>query len=120
MRRLTALLTGLVLALAAPAQADPFDDLERCTTTTGEETLVDAALCLVWVHLPPDVQDELRPVVTDPAVGCVAGHVERCDEILCPHLAAQAPGHPPVLDIRPDGDVHVAGEWVWDCPPYAG
>ena len=40
------------------------------------------------------------------------------DGTLCPYLAAQSPGVPGVVDVTADGDVYIAGEWVWDCPPY--
>lgn len=39
------------------------------------------------------------------------------DGTVCPAFAARAPGVPGVVDIRPDGDVYVGGEWIWDCPP---
>lgn len=41
------------------------------------------------------------------------------DPLLCPPLAAAAPGAGPVT-IAPDGDAGVAGGTVWDCPPYDG
>lgn len=40
------------------------------------------------------------------------------DPVLCPILAARAPGIPGVVDITPAGDVAVAGSTQWDCPPY--
>lgn len=40
------------------------------------------------------------------------------DPVLCPILVARSPGIPGVVDIRPDGDVDVAGQPLWDCPPY--
>lgn len=40
------------------------------------------------------------------------------DPVVCPPLAAAAPGAGPVT-VRPDGDVAVADSTVWDCPPYA-
>lgn len=39
------------------------------------------------------------------------------DPAVCAALVPHAPGTYPV-EIRPDGDVYVAGEWTWDCPPY--
>ena len=39
------------------------------------------------------------------------------DPVVCAVLKAYAPGTYPV-EIRSDGDVYVAGELVWDCPPY--
>lgn len=36
----------------------------------------------------------------------------------CDVLAALAPGVPGVVDVTPEGDVYVAGEWFWDCPPH--
>jgi hypothetical protein len=39
------------------------------------------------------------------------------DPILCPVLASLRGVYGPVT-IDPEGDVWVAGEKVWDCPPY--
>ena len=41
------------------------------------------------------------------------------DEEGCPLFASLAPGVPGVVDVTPEGDVYVAGEFFWDCPPYA-
>lgn len=40
------------------------------------------------------------------------------DLMVCELLAALAPGVPGVLDIDSTGDIHLAGEFIWDCPPY--
>ena len=40
------------------------------------------------------------------------------DQMLCPTLAGLAPGVPGVVDINLQGDVFLAGEGFFDCPPY--
>lgn len=40
------------------------------------------------------------------------------DLVVCGELRRAAPGAPPAVEIQPDGDLYVAGEWVWECPPY--
>lgn len=40
------------------------------------------------------------------------------DALVCPLLAALAIDAGPVLRIEPEGDLYVAGVFVWDCPPY--
>jgi hypothetical protein len=41
------------------------------------------------------------------------------DPLVCPALAALAPGVPGVLDITPAGDTTLVGvSPLWDCPPY--
>lgn len=69
---------------------------------------------------PPDWPDEVDPLLD--WVGCVLtwGMVEcwhRFDPMVCA-LWAGAPDVPGVFEVRDDGDVYVAGEWVWDCWPY--
>lgn len=39
------------------------------------------------------------------------------DAALCPAFREVPPGVPGV-EVREDGDLHVAGEWFWDCPPF--
>ena len=41
------------------------------------------------------------------------------DPWICDALKAAAPGVPGVVDVTPEGDVYIAGEFFWDCPPYA-
>ena len=44
--------------------------------------------------------------------------VEHLDPALCAALRTVTPPPGGVVEIRPDGDVHVAGELVYDCAPY--
>ncbi len=67
-------------------------------------------LCLLF----GDACDSLGPFL-DRLADASATYV---DPLLCPLFVAAAPGVPGVVDIRPDGDVYVAGTAVWDCPPY--
>lgn len=78
----------------------------------------------LWQCLIPDV-GPLPPEVQPYAdyVGCVLtwGFVEcggGLDGVVCPVLRTLGPGVPGVVEIREDGDVVVAGELFWDCPPY--
>ncbi|HWL37814.1 MAG TPA: hypothetical protein VNQ77_16630 [Frankiaceae bacterium] len=38
--------------------------------------------------------------------------------VVCPVLASLAPGVPPAVDVRSDGDTYVAGARLLDCPPW--
>jgi hypothetical protein len=40
------------------------------------------------------------------------------DPLICGPLASLSPGVPGVIDINSEGDVAIAGEPFWDCPPY--
>lgn len=41
------------------------------------------------------------------------------DPVTCAALRSLAPGVPGTLEVDPDtGDTYVAGELLWDCPPY--
>lgn len=70
-------------------------------------TAEEDRICIEWwqpvshppVHLPPCHQPPGGPVE-------------------CAAIAAMTPGIPGVVDIDSEGDVSVAGEPVWDCPPY--
>lgn len=95
--------------------------------THGGWSTDPASYC--WKHLPWElVPEPLRPVVDGVAclvfgdacdvIGPLLGEVfEVVDPAVCERFVAAAPGVPPV-EIRPDGDVYVNGEWWWDCPPY--
>ena len=39
------------------------------------------------------------------------------DYVTCSGTAG-APDVPGIVEFRDDGDIYVAGEWFWDCPPY--
>ncbi|HVF06377.1 MAG TPA: hypothetical protein VNA20_16160 [Frankiaceae bacterium] len=58
-----------------------------------------------WLADRGDVNPDLKPVW------------DAVDPTVCAALVAHAPGTDPV-EIRGDGDVYVAGELLWDCPPY--
>lgn len=51
-------------------------------------------------------------VTLDPAWAVV-------DPVVCAYLRAARPGSGPVV-VAEDGDVHVDGTLVYDCPPYVG
>lgn len=115
-----AALVAVIVALpTAPAVAAP-PGVEDCLTVIGGQNEVDVAICAVLVTLPPDVRNILTPylwLLGDPAVRCATAHLHSCDAAVCP-MFAHLSGAPEV-DVRADGDLYVAGEFVWDCPPYA-
>ena len=60
-----------------------------------------------------DVLNEIMDLLNDaPGLGSLV------DSLSCDVLRALSPGVPGVIDIDPTGDTYVAGEFVWDCPPY--
>jgi hypothetical protein len=98
---------------------------------SGCGVLVNLSDCLAygscgqWEYVPwDDVPWDSVPPALQPAVAfvrCEAFAFDRVgcpDAAVCPYLAALAPGEPGVVDIRPDGDLYVAGQSIWDCPPY--
>jgi hypothetical protein len=92
------------------------------TTGAGSSCgpLADTAQCLAYLDCVPwdDLPPALDPVLR--TIGCWWWGWENCtDYTTCGYLALLAPGLPGgVVDIRPDGDVYLAGGWIWDCPPY--
>lgn len=92
---------------AIPLEPSPFDPLPPVV-----RAVVEYALCLVLpgetlpICGPDQVFDEVNAVF-----------VEHVDPAVCPLLVAHA-GAYGAVEVEPDGDVHVAGELVWDCPPY--
>lgn len=120
-------------------QAEEWDVVVGCTAATvdgttwywdgGAWTPDGTAGCTA--PLWPPVQPWPAPEPVDEVAGyawCVVFGTTRerttCDSsrmldaVVCAALLAARPGVGGVLDIRPDGDAYVAGEWVWDCPPY--
>ncbi|HWL37815.1 MAG TPA: hypothetical protein VNQ77_16635 [Frankiaceae bacterium] len=70
--------------------------------------------------IPPGNHDPLSPALFDlvQTLGTL-GDLARAaaKPVACPALAALSPGMPPLLDVRPDGDLYVAGDLLLDCPP---
>ncbi|HVF05340.1 MAG TPA: hypothetical protein VNA20_10895 [Frankiaceae bacterium] len=88
------------------------DTVEVCTDVDFADATPTATECvpLVSTQIPPQIVfDTVDAVLTQ-----VWGEV---DPRLCPLLAQLAPGYGDVA-VNEQGDVHVAGEPVWDCPPY--
>lgn len=67
--------------------------------------------CSYWVAL----EKWLTGTSTNELTQWLSGFAE---ETVCGWFAALAPGVPGVVDVEPEGDVHVAGEWFLDCPPH--
>ncbi|HVF05339.1 MAG TPA: hypothetical protein VNA20_10890 [Frankiaceae bacterium] len=88
------------------------EELVLCTVVDFADATPTATECVPWTtpQVPPqvvwdtleDALDQVWPVVDPP---------------VCAALASLAPGDGPVV-INAQGDVYVAGEPVWDCPPY--
>lgn len=123
--------------VGAPAHSGP-DDVARSATGTGAVLVPPSQVAPPWTGAPMYVCTEFTPTAAptvywsdgawtdDPAQPCdpyrdsldtSAGVGQELDVVLCPVLAALRPGFGPVV-ITPNGDVYVAGTFVWDCPPY--
>ena len=118
---------GVGAVTAGPAvvhyQAGVLDELYLCEELTDDSDgttyyydgthdvwSTDPAVDCTWTVDDPGGQD-------DPVDRVIR---EQVDPPVCAILAALAPGVPGVVDIAADGDLSVAGIWIWDCPPYGG
>ena len=101
--------TGAVAKVAPLTYyADPDDVVSMCARVTTDDDVVVACGSGGRPLVPPAVLDQIR------AVEALA------DSTVCLALLALDGGpadQPPAFDIRSDGDLYVAGEWFWDCPP---
>jgi hypothetical protein len=94
--------------------------LELCTTvdytSNDDPSVTECGLA----ETPFETVDRLVQEVFDAVFGTVNPLLSAyVDPVLCPRLAALAPGVPGVVDIDPTGDTTVSGYGlVWDCPPY--
>jgi hypothetical protein len=109
--------TGFAAGYAVPFEftADPDSIVTLCdVVTVGGETHVDCG----FSGGPPDPL--LPPFVVDFLNATFAFVSAVTDDTVCAEFAAQdgGPVDQPPLDIRPEGDLYVGGEWFWDCPPY--
>jgi hypothetical protein len=69
-----------------------------------------------WVFDTIDTVNAVYRAVYQPVDDAEVAYV---DPVVCPALAALAPGVPGVLDITPAGDTTLVGiSPLWDCPPY--
>jgi len=97
--------TGQVTYTASDTQA-----VDLCAEwTAGWESGVACGRATTTQIPPQEVIDLLNEVAEATAI---------VDPLLCPLLAAAAPGLPGVAEINGEGDVFVIGDKVWDCPPY--
>ncbi|HVF03640.1 MAG TPA: hypothetical protein VNA20_02250 [Frankiaceae bacterium] len=87
--------------------ASDVDVVRLCAVTTTSHGTRDECYEPTPLPIPP-------PVVTDALNEVLA----EFDAATCPILASYAPGSGPVT-IDTDGDVWIAGERAWDCPPFA-
>ena len=79
------------------------------TSRTG-----DLTICTVVEYLSTGDPSDTACVPSDPLSQVTAIP----DPLLCPQLAALAPGVPGVVDVTPQGDVGTVVGPLWDCPPY--
>ena len=103
--------TGAVAKVAPLTYyADPDDVVSLCARVTTDDDVVLACGSGPAPLLPPAAWDQID------AAEALA------DSTVCLALLALDGGpadQPPAFDIRSDGDLYVAGEWFWDCPPQA-
>jgi hypothetical protein len=87
----------------------------------GGGACFDVLWCVFGLIPPGTIPPELEPYVDWLecqlywGIECSYGGI---DHFLCPQLAALQTQVPGVLETRDDGDLYVAGEFFWDCPPY--
>ena len=91
-------------------EAGPYDVVTVCEhVTVGGEYHRDCVAATAVGVVPPPLWE------------AVVFLVEEIGPEHCQFLAGWSGGpadQPPAFDIRSDGDLYVAGEWMWDCPPY--
>ena len=96
-------------------QASRDDVITLCdVVTVGGEAHTDCRDTTTSPILPEPVQETID-VVIDQIIRVLIW----ADPWICPVIGSLSgiwvPG---VLDVTPEGDVYVAGEYLWDCPPY--
>lgn len=71
-----------------------------------------------WSADPASTCERSREIPPEVPIVCI-GTLWEClvDPTAC-RTFASLPSVPGVAELGPDGDVHVAGEPFWDCPPY--
>ena len=89
-------------------EADDNDVITICdVVTVGGEAHTRCGNARTTNHVPQPVDD------------LVDAALVFADTATCIVLKELAPFVPPgVVEITPEGDVYVAGELFWDCPPY--
>ena len=101
--------TGAVAKVAQLTYyAGPDDGVDFCTrVTTDDDVIRTCGEAVGRPLLPPAVQEQVDAALS------------LADSTTCLALLALdgGPADQPPVDIRGDGDLYVAGEWIWDCPP---
>jgi hypothetical protein len=97
------------------------DTRSGCGVRISPGDCLDYGGCVPWNTVPwDDLPPELQPAVGFVACEAFAFEKGGClDGLVCPYLVGLAPGLPGVVDVRPDGDIYLAGQFFWDCAPYA-
>ncbi len=107
----------VVFATPMSFHAAVTDVVSFCTvvdyTSDTTPTTVDCGAA-VETQVIPQWTVDLIDWVIDVANYAIVSEV---DPRVCAAFQAFAPGSDPVT-ITPEGDVYIAGEFFWDCPPY--
>ena len=97
-------------------QAAPSDIITVCdVVTVGGEPHTNCGDATTTPIVPEPVQEAIEGIFNE--VDAIV--IEHVDPTLCEVLKLLKPGVPGVLDITDEGDVYIAGEFFWDCFPYA-
>lgn len=73
---------------------------------------------LYWDHEAEVFSTSDAVICAYPDLGPEPGPEPWPDPLVCPVFVGLPPGVPGVIEVRADGDVYVAGTFLWDCPPY--
>ena len=93
--------------------ADPDDIVSTCIrVTTPSDVIGHCNEAVGRPLLPPAIDEPVRAAVDEAEA--------LADSVTCLVLVGMdgGPADQPPLDIRTDGDLYVAGEWIWDCRPW--
>ena len=91
------------------------DVVELCATATWPGGSRTVCFPTSRLQVPPQEVIDLLIDIIDIIDGVI---IEYVDPVLCDQLD----NHPGVygpIEIKPDGDVYINGEFFWDCKPYA-
>lgn len=96
-------------------QSDPDDVMTVCTVVEVNGEPHSDCRDLTTTPIVPEPVQQVITFIIDTLNNEVFSKI---DPTICPFLATGAPGIPGVIDINEEGDVSIAGDLFWDCPPY--
>jgi hypothetical protein len=104
---------GDVVEVCTEVTLDSDPPVRTCVTATRTQIVpqpvIDALILVI------DTLDALLVQIFDLINSILIG----LDPTICTNLLVPlGPGVAGVVDILPDGDVYILGEFIWDCPPY--